>query len=99
MAPANINGTYGVALGQGAVAPDWSGGTYRLTVPMSEAFPIPCCYQLELRAWKRTVVGSVADIVFSCEHGYAHNNLSEFTIGVGVCPPVQPAGVAVVAKK
>ncbi len=86
-APANVDGTYGVALSQGAVAPLWSGGTFRLTAPLNEAFPIPCCYQLELRAWKRTIVGGASGIGFGCDHGYAHNNLSEFTIGVGVCPP------------
>jgi hypothetical protein len=71
--------TYGQALGQGASAPTWHGGTYRLTVPAVDAFPIPCCYQLELRAYKRTVV--------DCSTTFAHNNLSEYTIGVGVCPP------------
>jgi hypothetical protein len=84
--PNNNNGTYGVALAQGAVAPHWHGGMYRLTVPVSQAFPEPCCYQLELRAWKRTVVGSQSGIVFSCYNGYAHNNLTEYTLGVGVCP-------------
>lgn len=71
--------TYGEALGQGATAPHWKGGKFTLTMNVLDAFPIPCCYQLELRAYKRTVVG--------CDHGYAHNNLTEFTLGVGVCPP------------
>ncbi|MCA9738393.1 MAG: carboxypeptidase regulatory-like domain-containing protein [Gemmatimonadetes bacterium] len=77
-APASSEGTYGVALAQGAVAPHWRGGSFRLTVPLTEAFPEPCCYQLELRAWKRTVV--------SCSGNYDHRNLSEYTLGVGVCP-------------
>lgn len=82
-----VGPTYGQALGQGAAAPTWNGGTYRLTVPVGQAFPEPCCYQLELRAWKRTVVGGQSGVVFFCEHGFAHSNLSEYTIGVGVCPP------------
>jgi hypothetical protein len=94
-----VGPTYGQALGQGAAAPHWYGGNFRLTIPASQAFPIPCCYQLELRAWKRTVVGGQSGVVFFCEHGYAHNNLSEFTIGVGVCPPAHGAGVEIVAKK
>jgi hypothetical protein len=69
--------TYGEALGQGATAPHWHGGTYRLTVPLNQAFPEPCCYQLELRAYKRTLPG--------CSGSFDHNNLSEFTLGVGVC--------------
>jgi hypothetical protein len=49
--------TYGEALGQGATAPLWSGGRYRLTVAdAAKVFEEPCCYQLELRAWKRTIV-------------------------------------------
>jgi hypothetical protein len=86
--PGNSSGTYGVALGQGATAPHWAGGRFRLTLPAGLAFPEPCCYQLELRAWKRTVVGtSSGNLVFSCEHGMAHANLSEYTLGVGVCAP------------
>jgi hypothetical protein len=76
-----VGPTYGQALdvAQGAVAPHWRGGRYKLTVSVGEAFPVPCCYQLELRAWKRTVV--------TCEDEYDHWNLSQYTIGVGVCPP------------
>jgi hypothetical protein len=68
--------TYGQALGQGATAPHWYGGNFRLSIPLSEAFPEPCCYQLELRAYKRNIV--------SCEDEFDYANLSEFTIGVGV---------------
>ncbi|HEY3001510.1 MAG TPA: hypothetical protein VGJ44_04105 [Kribbellaceae bacterium] len=75
-----VGPTYGEALGQGAPQPTWRGGTMRLVVPAADAFPRPCCYQLELRAWKRTVV--------SCSGEAAHHNLSEYTIGVGVCGPV-----------
>jgi hypothetical protein len=60
------------ALNQGAVAPHWYGGTFRLTVPAKLAFPETCCYQLELRAYKRTIVGSF--------DGYAYANLSEYSI-------------------
>jgi len=71
---------YGQALKQGATAPVWQGGTIRLTVSATEAFPEPCCYDLELQAWSRTVV--------DCDIGdFAYWNRSDFTIGVGVCPP------------
>lgn len=70
--------TYGEALGQGASAPHWYGGTYRLTITnAATAFPEPCCYQLELRAWKRTIV--------DCWGGYGHENITEYSLGVGVC--------------
>jgi hypothetical protein len=73
-----VGPTYGQALGQGATAPSWTGGTYRLTIPnASSAFPDPCCYQLELRAWKRNIV--------SCYGGYSFENITEYTLGVGVC--------------
>lgn len=78
-AGANEAGTYGIALAQGGVSPHWYGGRYRLTVRADEAFPEPCCYQLELRGYKRTVL--------SCDGDYHHNNLTEYTLGVGVCPP------------
>lgn len=68
--------TYGEALGQGAPRPNWEGGRYRLTVDLDDAFPIPCCYQLELRAYKRTIV--------NCNGTHPHRNLSEYTIGYGV---------------
>ncbi len=41
----------------GAIAPTWSGGAIRLEVLAQLAFPETCCYQLELRAHKRTVAG------------------------------------------
>lgn len=77
------SGTYGVALSQGAVAPHWGGGRYRLTVPASQAFPEPCCYQLRLRGWKRNVV--------SCGGDFGYHNTTELTLGVGVCPPAADA--------
>jgi hypothetical protein len=81
-----VGPTYGEALADGAAAPHWHGGRYRLTVNADEAFPEPCCYQLELRAWKRTVVGGQSGINFKCAGSYPHNNLTEYTLGVGVCP-------------
>lgn len=69
--------TYGEALNQGASRPNWEGGRYRLEVPVEEAFPKPCCYQLELRAYKRTIV--------NCNGGHPHRNRSEYSIGYSVC--------------
>ncbi len=91
-APGQAEGNYGTALTQGAIAPHWEGGSYRLSLPMSEAFPEPCCYQLELWAFKRTVVGSGSGISFNCNYGFhvgTNGNKTEYSIGVGVCPPAQ----------
>jgi hypothetical protein len=60
-----------------ATSPTWAGGAIRLEVLASEAFPETCCYQLELRAHKRTVVG--------CDHSiWGHINYSEFSFMVVV---------------
>ena len=76
-AAAQVGPDYGDALGQGAVAPIWRGGAMRLTVPLKCAFPESCCYQLELRAYKRTIV--------DCSGSFsAHSNLSTYTFGVVV---------------
>lgn len=76
-----VGPTYGEALGQAAPtnpAPFWFGGTYRLTIPnAANAFEDPCCYQLELRAWKRTIV--------NCSGTLSHGNLTEYSFGVGIC--------------
>lgn len=74
--------TYGQALGQGAAAPHWSGGRMRLTIPVSYAFPVACCYELKLVAYSRDVV--------DCYAGYGWHNTAEYSIGVGVCPPPEP---------
>ena len=79
-------GSYGRALGPvpggGAAAPNWEGGTFRLTVPVSEAFPEPCCYLLDLWGYKRNVV--------NCSTHFVWRNRDFFTVGVGVCGPVEP---------
>ena len=36
--------------------PVWSGGSIRLTVPATSAFPINCAYLLQLNVYKRTIV-------------------------------------------
>src|SRR5262249_1444023 len=46
----------------------WSGGVMKVTVPGS-AFPRTCCYLLDLRAYKRTIV--------SCSLDHLHNNVSQ----------------------
>jgi hypothetical protein len=79
--------TYGEALGGGATAPVWKGGTMRLTIDANEAFTGPCCYQLKVTAYCRTDV--------SCDGGFDdYYNYSLFAIGVGVCPPLAPIGAA-----
>jgi len=61
----------------GAVAPIWRGGAIRLEVLARLAVPETCCYQLELRAHKRTVVG--------CSHTlWGHVNYSEYSFMIVV---------------
>jgi len=68
-----IGPRYGAALLQGASAPKWEGGRLRLTITDGEAaFPEPCCYLLDLRAYKRTIV--------SCDEDYNHRNRSTMTL-------------------
>ena len=63
-------------LPQTAAAPTWTGGAIRLSIPATVAFPESCCYQLELRAYKRTIV--------NCQANNAHRNLSERSFQVTV---------------
>ena len=64
----------------GASAPVWTGGVIRLTVKATGpggAFPYTCCYQLELRAHKRTIV--------NCDQSlWGHVNLSEYSFTIVV---------------
>ncbi len=70
-----IGPRYGGALLQGATAPKWEGGQLRLTITNGvAAFPEPCCYLLDLRAYKRTIV--------SCDDDYEHRNRSTMTLSV-----------------
>lgn len=66
---------YPRALSQGASSPNWRGGVVRLHVPnVIDAFKETCCYQLGLRAYKRTIL--------NCDGNFAHNNLSEYSFTV-----------------
>jgi hypothetical protein len=81
--------TYAAALGQawGAAVPTWHGGTMRLSVPASEAFPDPCCYLIRLEAVKRHVLGSAFGACgYTCNYDQYYN-IDEFTVGAGVCDP------------
>lgn len=65
------------ALDQGASSPTWHGGAMRLVVPAKLVFPESCCYQLELRAHKRTIV--------SCNDSlWNHINYSEYSFMIQV---------------
>ena len=60
------------ALDQGATRPKWYGGAIRLIALASLVFPTTCCYQLELRAHKRTIV--------NCDESlWGHTNYSEYS--------------------
>ncbi|MCC6930480.1 MAG: carboxypeptidase regulatory-like domain-containing protein [Gemmatimonadaceae bacterium] len=61
---------------QNAAAPTWTGGAIRLSIAAATAFPESCCYQLELRAYKRTIV--------SCDPNFFHRNLSERSFQVSL---------------
>ena len=78
LAASQAGPTYGQARSpaQGATAPTWHGGSYRLTITnLSEAFPITCCYALDLRAYKRTIV--------NCNSSFqGHANRSTYTLTV-----------------
>jgi len=74
---AQVGPTYGHARLQGAIAPTWNGGTLTLNVAdLRQAFPITCAYQLELRAYKRTID--------SCNDHLPHRNLSEYSLTIQV---------------
>ena len=77
-AAAQVGPNYGAARSpaQGAIAPTWHGGALRLEVPANLAFPVTCCYQLELRAYKRTIA--------NCGDNYPHRNHSEFSFTIVV---------------
>jgi hypothetical protein len=69
---AQVGPDYGVAVAsQGATRPYWYGGTVRLTVDAASVFKEPCCYQLVLRAHKRT-------LTCGDESFWYHWNLSEY---------------------
>jgi hypothetical protein len=74
-AAAQVGPGYAAARVAGAVAPHWPGGGLRLEVPAALAVPRTCCYQLELRAWKRTIVNCSSP---------PHQNLSEYSFMVAV---------------
>lgn len=67
-----------------ATRPYWYGGTMTLTVPAVEAFPDPCCYLIALEAWKRHELGVRSGCGYGCWQDQ-FTNISEFTVGVGVC--------------
>lgn len=62
------------ALDQGAISPHWHGGVFRFSVRAIDAFPATCCYQLELRAYKRTI--------HDCNDNYPHRNRSESSFAI-----------------
>jgi hypothetical protein len=81
--------TYAAALGQGhgAAVPFWHGGTMRFSVPATNAFTEPCCYLIRLEAVKRHYLGyATGGCGYNCNPDQYYN-LSEFTVGAGVCDP------------
>ena len=75
-----VGPSYAAALGQGATSPAWNGGSMRLTVNASSAFPMTCAYLMQLNVYKRPIQN--CDAI-----NYEQNNVSfeSFTITVG-CP-------------
>jgi hypothetical protein len=73
-APARSN--YAAAVAAGAVRPSWEGGAFRLTLTgagLKAAFPYPCCYLMQLEAWKRNIV--------SCSTVFKNTSETSFTFG------------------
>jgi hypothetical protein len=75
---AQVGPSYATALLQGATSPAWNGGSMRLTVNASGAFPVTCAYLMQLNVYKRPIVN--CDAI-----NYEQNNVSfeSFTIQVG----------------
>lgn len=74
-----VGPSYPVALAQGAARPTWAGGGLRLTVPaahLRNAFPVTCCYQIELHVLKRTID--------SCNGSRPHRAFSFYSLTVNV---------------
>ena len=69
---AQVGPDYGVAVTQGRVRPILVWRHARLTVSAAAVFKEPCCYQLVLRAHKRT-------ITCGDESLWLHWNLSEYS--------------------
>jgi len=71
---------YASALAQGAASPVWNGGSMRLTVSATAAFPtLPCAYLLQLGVYKRPIV--------SCDEADdVQQNLSFQSFTVQACP-------------
>jgi hypothetical protein len=69
---AHVGPRYDDALAQGATLPIWHGGAIRLQMKAKSVFTESCCYQLELRAHKRTIV--------NCDESlWGHTNYSEYS--------------------
>jgi hypothetical protein len=49
----------------------WKGGVLKLTLP-ADAFPKTCCYTLDLRGYKRTIVDCQENV-------FAHENVSQYS--------------------
>ena len=78
-AAVQVGPTYPLALmlGQGAARPVWSGGGVRLNIPnLRDAIKRTCCYQIELRVYKRTIV--------SCSTDRLHNDFSFYSLTITV---------------
>ena len=57
MPAAQVGPSYPQALTQGAVRPQWAGGGMRLHIPdLRQVITRSCCYQIELRVYKRAIV-------------------------------------------
>lgn len=56
-AAVQVGPSYPQALAQGAVSPHWAGGGLRLHIPdLRQVITRSCCYQIELRVYKRAIV-------------------------------------------
>lgn len=72
-----VGPTYAAARIAGAVSPIWYGGRLRYEAQAADVFKVTCCYQIELRAHKRTIVDCANSL-------WGHTNYSEYSFMVTV---------------
>ncbi len=76
-AAVQVGPTYPAALDQGAVSPAWSGGGLHLHIAdLRSVIERSCCYQIELWAYKRTIVG--------CNGNLPHRDFSFYSLTIAV---------------
>jgi hypothetical protein len=82
-----VGPAYANALTQGATSPVWNGGSYRLTVNASSAFPTSCAYLLQLYVWKRPIQNCVT-VGIDEQYNLSFETFTILTSCPEPCPPL-----------